>query len=139
MTGMDQAEALDFLRTHHHAVLATMRRDGTPQLSPVTVAVDDAGRVIVSTRETAMKTRNVLRTPHAWVCAFTDGFYGPWIQVAGPVEVVHLPEALDLLVDYYRKAAGEHPDWDDYRAAMVRDRRVLLRLTPDTVGPSAEG
>jgi PPOX class probable F420-dependent enzyme len=139
MTAMNPTEALDFLRTHHHAVLATLKRDGTPQLSPVTVAVDDERRVVISTRETAMKTHNVRRTPRAWLCAFTDGFYGPWLQVAGPVEVLSLPEAMEPLVDYYREAAGEHPNWEDYRAAMIRDRRVLLRLTPETVGPAVSG
>jgi len=136
---MDVAEALDFLRSNHRAVLATRRRDGTPQLSPVTVAVDGSGRVVISTRETALKTRNVERSPHAWLCGFTDGFFGPWVQVAGPVEVVRLPEALDLLVDYYRQVSGEHPDWDDYRAAMTRDRRVLIRISPRRAGPDAAG
>jgi PPOX class probable F420-dependent enzyme len=139
MALMDLAEALDFLREHHHAVLATTRRDGSPQLSPVTVAVDQAGRVVISTREAAIKTKNVRRDPRAWVCGFTDGFFGPWVQVFGPAEVLSLPDALEPLVDYYRLASGEHPDWDDYRAAMVRDQRCLLRIRPQTVGPSVSG
>jgi len=137
---MDLSEALDFLQDNHRAVLSTVRRDGTPQLSPVTVAVDGTGRVMISTRETAMKTHNVRRHPQAWICAFTDAFFGPWIQIGGPVEILALPEAMEPLVDYYRRASGsEHPDWDDYRAAMVRDRRVLLRLTPGSLGPSTTG
>lgn len=74
---MDIPAALDFVRNHHHAVLATTRRDGSPQLSPVTVGVDSAGRVVISSRETAMKTRNLLRDPQGWLCVFTDTFYGP--------------------------------------------------------------
>ena len=136
---MDAEAARSFLQTHHRAVLATVRSDGAPQLSPVTVTVDDAGRVLVSTRETAAKTRNVLRTPRASVCAFTDAFFGPFVQVEGPVEVVHLPEAMDGLIDYYRRAAGEHPDWDDYRAAMERDQRVLLRISIERAGPNVAG
>lgn len=136
---MDIARALEFCRTHHHAVLATRRRDGAPQLSPVTVTSDDAGRLLVSTRETAMKVHNLRRDPRAWLCAFTDRFYGDWVQVEGRVEIVSLPEAMDLLVEYYRLAAGEHPDWDDYRAAMVRERRCVVVITPDRAGPDVSG
>ncbi len=132
---MEMAEALEFVRGHGHAVLATTRRDGTPQMSPVTAVVDAAGRVVVSTGEDSAKTRNLLRDPRAWLCVLSDGFYGPWVQVGGEVEVVRLPEAMEPLVEYYRTAAGEHPDWAEYRAAMVRERRVLLRLTPSTAGP----
>jgi PPOX class probable F420-dependent enzyme len=130
---------VSFLRDNHNAVLATLKRDGTPQLSPVTADLDDDGVVVISSRETAMKVRNVLRRPKAWLCAFPNRFYGEWIQVDGPVEVVHLPDAMDGLVEYYRRVSGEHPDWDDYRAAMVRDQRCLIRLTPERVGPTVAG
>ena len=136
---MEISEALDFVRTNHHAVLSTLRRDGTPQLSPVTVGVDAGGRVVISTRQTAVKTKNLARDPRAWLAVFTPGFYGEWVQVSGPVEIVSLPEALPLLEDYYRSVSGEHPDWDDYRAAMVRDQRCLIRITPAEVGPTVAG
>jgi PPOX class probable F420-dependent enzyme len=136
---MDIPQALDFLRTNHRAVLATTRADGSPQLSPVTVGVDADGLVVVSTRETAAKTRNLQRDPRAWVCGFSDGFFGPWVQVAGTTEIVSLPAALDGLVAYYRSIAGEHPDWDDYRRAMTAERRVLLRITPTSAGPNVRG
>ncbi len=136
---MEIPDALQFLRTNSRAVLATARRDGTPQMSPVTVAVDAAGRLVISSRQTAVKTRNLRRDPRAWVCAFTEGFFGPWVQVSGTVEVVPLPEAMDTLVEYYRRAAGEHPDWDAYRAAMEQERRVALVLTPLAAGPSVRG
>jgi len=136
---MDLDEARAVVREQHHAVLATLRTDGTPQLSPVTATVDDAGRVLVSTRETAYKTKNVRRDPRLWLCVLPDGFYGRWIQVEGTVEVLGLPEAMEPLVDYYRSVAGEHPDWDDYRAAMERDRRVLLRVTLTRAGPDQSG
>jgi PPOX class probable F420-dependent enzyme len=136
---MDVSRAVDFVRRHHHAVLTTMRRDGTPQMSPVLVAVDDAGRVVVSSRETAMKTKNVRRDPRAWVCVFTDSFFGSWHQLAGDVEVLSLPDAMEPLVEYYRSAVGEHPDWDDYRAAMEREQRCLLRITVTHAGPDASG
>jgi PPOX class probable F420-dependent enzyme len=136
---MDLDEARDFVRANHRAVLATMRRDGTPQLSPVSCGVNESGAVIVSTRETAAKTKNARRDPRAWLCVFTDGFFGQFVQVEGAVTVVSLPEAMDGLVDYYRSISGEHPDWDDYRETMVRDQRVLLQLELSRAGPDFSG
>lgn len=136
---MEVSRAVDFVRRHHHAVLATTRRDGTPQLSPVLVAVDDAGRLVVSSRETAMKTKNVRREPRAWLCVVTDKFFGTWFQLSGDVEVLSLPDAMEPLVDYYRSVAGEHSDWDDYRAAMEREKRCLLRITVTHAGPDVSG
>ncbi len=136
---MDLDEARAYLRDHHRAVLATMRADGAPQMSPVTVGVDADGRAVISTRETAMKTRNLRRDPRAWLCVFSDQWYGPWIQVEGDVEIVELPSAMEGLVSYYRDISGEHPDWDDYRAAMERERRVLLRIALSRGGPDRSG
>lgn len=136
---MDIAQALDFIRANSQSVLATTRRDGRPQLSPVNVVVNDTGQVVLSSRRTAIKVKNLQREPHAAVCVMTDAFYGQWCQVEGPVTVVELPEAMDGLVDYYRKASGEHPDWDDYRAAMVRDQRVLVVIDVERAGPSVSG
>jgi PPOX class probable F420-dependent enzyme len=136
---MDTGRAADFLRAHHRAVVATSRSDGRPQLSPVTCTVDDENRVLISTRETALKTRNLRRRPQASLCVFTDNFFGEWVQVEGDVEIIPLPDAMDLLVEYYRSISGEHPDWDDYRAAMVRDQRVIVRITITRAGPDASG
>jgi PPOX class probable F420-dependent enzyme len=132
-------EARDYLRRNHRAVLATMRRDGTPQMSPVACAVDPDGAVVVSSRETAIKTKNVRRDPRAWLCVFPDSFYGGHVQLEGDVTVVSLPEAMDGLVDYYRAVAGEHPDWDDYRSAMVEEQRVLIKLRLTRAGPDISG
>ena len=128
---IDSAAAREFLRANHNAVLATTRSDGRPQLSPVTAGIDEHGRVIISTRETAMKVKHLRRDPHATLVAFTDRFYGDWVQVEGTVEIVSLPEAMELLVDYYRRISGEHPDWEDYRAAMVRDRRRVVTFSAE--------
>jgi PPOX class probable F420-dependent enzyme len=136
---MDLESALTFVAANHHAVLATIRRDGTPQLSPVAAGVDGGGRVVISSRQTAMKTKNLGRDPRAWLCVFTQHFYGGWVQLAGPVEVVPLPEAMALLEDYYRRISGEHPDWDDYRAAMERERRVMVRIELERAGPDHQG
>jgi PPOX class probable F420-dependent enzyme len=136
---MDVDEAREFVRTHHRAVLATARSDGRPQLSPVLVGVGPDGRLRISTRETAVKTRNVRRDPYVSLCVMNDGFYGDWVQVEGRAEVVSLPEAMDLLVEYYRDVSGEHDDWDDYRAAMERERRVMLLVDVERAGPNVSG
>ncbi|HEY6414978.1 MAG TPA: PPOX class F420-dependent oxidoreductase [Acidimicrobiales bacterium] len=136
---MDVASALEFIRKNHRGVLATTRADGTTQMSPVTPGVDDQDCVVVSTRETAYKVRHLRALPYAALCAFPDRFFGDWVQVEGPVEIVSLPEAMEPLVEYYRRISGEHPDWADYRAAMERDRRVLLRMTVERAGPTVHG
>jgi PPOX class probable F420-dependent enzyme len=136
---MDLDAARDHVRRHSRAVLATTRRDGTPQLSPVGATVDAAGRVVVSSRETAYKVKNLRRDPRAWLCVFPDDFYGPWVQVEGAVEIVSLPDAMEPLVDYYRRIAGEHPDWDDYRSAMQREQRCLIRVALTRAGPDRAG
>jgi PPOX class probable F420-dependent enzyme len=136
---MAHEQALEFIRKQHRGVLATYRQDGQVQMSPVAVAVDDESRVVISTRETAMKTHNLRRNPRASVCAISDRFFGAWYSVEGNVEIVTLPEALEPLVDYYRRVSGEHPDWQDYREAMVREQRVLVRITVDRSGPTQSG
>ncbi len=136
---MNLDDARAFVRDHHQAVLLTYRGDGSAQMSPVACNVDPDGRVVISTRETALKTKNLRRDARASLCVMTDGFYGDWIQLDGTAEVVSLPDAMELLVDYYRTTAGEHPDWDDYRAAMERDRRVIVRITPERAGPDRVG
>jgi PPOX class probable F420-dependent enzyme len=136
---MDLEQAREFLRSNHRAVMATYHPSGRLQLSPVSAGVDEAGRVIVSTRETARKTRNVAQDPRVVLCVTKDGWWGDWVQVEGEAEIAHLPEAMEPLVDYYRRLAGEHPDWDDYRAAMERERRVLLRISLTRAGPDVFG
>jgi len=135
---MDIADAIAFCAANHRAVLSTRRRDGRPQLTPVTVAPGGPG-VIISTRETAMKVKNIERDARVSLCVFTDAFFGPHVQLDGTASILRLPEAMEPLVEYYRSVSGEHPDWDDYRAAMERDRRVLLQITVDAAGPSVSG
>ena len=131
--------ALDFIRSNPQAVLATYRRDGQAQLSPVIAAVDVESRVVISTREGAMKTLNLRRNPRAALCALNSRFYGEWYTVEGDAEIISLPEAMELLVDYYRRVSGEHPDWQEYREAMASEHRVLLRITVDRSGPTTQG
>ncbi|MGI8686285.1 MAG: PPOX class F420-dependent oxidoreductase [Acidimicrobiales bacterium] len=135
---MDVAEALAFVEQHHRAVLITTRADGRPQASPVLCGVG-GGQVMVSTREKAMKTRNARRDPRISLCVVSDDFFSAWARVDGRAEIVPLPDAMEGLVDLYRSMSGEHPDWDDYRAAMVDQHRVLLRITVERAGPSRSG
>lgn len=136
---MDKNEAGQFLSENHRAVLATFRRDGRIQMSPVLAVPDGDGRILISSRETAYKVRNLRKDPRASLCVLNDRFFGEWAFVEGTAEIVSLPEAMDGLIDYYRRGAGEHDDWDDYRAAMERDRRVLIRIPIERAGPTKAG
>jgi PPOX class probable F420-dependent enzyme len=138
-TKVSRDELLDFIRPRHQAIVITARADGRPQASPVTCGVDAEGRIVVSTYPERAKTRNARRNPQASVLFLSDDFGGAWVQVDGDAEVIDMPEAADALVDYYRAIAGEHPDWDDYRQAMVRQGKSLLRITPREWGPVATG
>ncbi|GAA4203473.1 PPOX class F420-dependent oxidoreductase [Actinocatenispora rupis] len=135
----DRDDLLEFVRPRHHAVLFTTRRDGRPQVSPVTCGVDTAGRVVVSTYPERAKARNARRDPRVTVCVLSDEFNGPYVQLDGTAEVLDLPDAIEDMVEYYRCIGGEHPDWDEYRAAMVRQGKCLIRVTIDDWGPVASG
>jgi len=132
-------ELLDFLRPRHKGLLATVRADGRPQLSPVSCGVNSAGQIVVSTYPERAKAVNARREPNVSICVISDDWDGPYVQIDGRAEVIDMPEALDGLVDYYRSISGEHPDWDDYRAAMHRQGKSLIRIDIDRWGPIATG
>lgn len=138
-TTVDLPALLDFVRTRHHLLLATARRDGRPQISPVSGGVDDQGRIVISTYPGRAKAVNAERDPRVSVLVLSDDWNDAWVQVDGDAEVLHMPEAEDALVDYYRCIAGEHPDWDEYRAAMRVQGKSLIRVTPTRWGPVATG
>lgn len=145
--GRDQL--LDFVRPRHRGLLATTRRDGRPQMSPLSIGVDGAGRLVTATYPERAKTRNARRDPRVSVLVLSDEWDGPWVQVDGTVEVLDAagpdgtgsPDeaALDAFVDYFRCIAGEHPDWAEYRRAMVEQGKSLLRVTIDRWSPVATG
>jgi PPOX class probable F420-dependent enzyme len=136
---VDLDELLAFVRPRHRHVLVTRRGDGAPQVSPVSGGVDDGGRIVVSTYPERAKVANTRRHPEVSVLVLSDDWNGPWVQVDGTAEVLDLPDALEPLVEYYRSIAGEHPDWDEYREAMARQGKSLLRITPVRWGPVATG
>ncbi|MEU6847551.1 PPOX class F420-dependent oxidoreductase [Streptomyces sp. NPDC046716] len=132
-------ELLDFVRPRHRALLITARADGTPQASPLTCGVDDAGRIVVSTYPERAKTRNAKRNPRVSVVVLSDEWNGPWVQIDGAAEVIDSPDSVDALVEYFRNISGEHPDWDEYREAMVKQGKSIIRITPEKWGPVATG
>jgi len=138
-TAVSKDELLDFIRTRHHAIVITTRADSRPQASPVTCGVDEQGRIVVATYPERAKTRNARRDPAVSVLFLSDDFGGPWVQVDGTAEVLDVPEAVEPLVGYFRAISGEHPDWAEYRAAMVEQGKSLLRITPHRWGPVATG
>ncbi|MEU8389187.1 PPOX class F420-dependent oxidoreductase [Micromonospora sp. NPDC048842] len=138
-TRVDRDGLLDFLRPRHRVVLMTTRADGRPQSSPVSAGVDGQGRLVISTYPERAKVSNLRRDPRVSACVLSDDWNGPWVQIDGTAEVLDLPEALEPLVEYFRSISGEHPDWDDYRAAMERQGKSLIRVTIDAWGPIATG
>ncbi len=134
---MDVEQTREFLRHNHRAVLATRRADGSTHLVPIVIGVDEEGRGIVSTAEASAKARNLKTDPRAAACVMTDRFYGRWVTIEGTASILSLPEAMEPLVDYYRRVAGkDHPDWDEYREAMRREGRCLIRIEIERVVPS---
>ena len=138
-TTVGREELLEFLRPRHHALLMTTRRDGRPQASPNTCGVDTEGRIVISTYPERAKAANIRRDPRVSVCVLSDDFGGPWVQVDGVAEVIDLPDAVEPLVEYFRCISGEHPDWDEYRAAMAAQGKSLIRLTPRRWSPVSTG
>jgi PPOX class probable F420-dependent enzyme len=139
-TAVSRDELIEFIRPRHHAIVITTRADGRPQASPVTCGVDGEGRIVIATYPERAKARNARRDPaRVSVLFLSDDFGGPWVQVDGAAEVLDVPEAVEPLVDYYRSISGEHPDWAEYREAMVKQAKSLLRVTPQRWGPVATG
>ncbi|MFE5738439.1 PPOX class F420-dependent oxidoreductase [Streptomyces celluloflavus] len=130
---------LEFVRPRHRAILLTRRSDGTPQGSPLTCGVDDAGRLVMATYPERAKVRNARRVSSVSVIVLSDEWHGPWVQVDGEAEVIDAPDSVEPLVEYYRNIAGEHPDWDEYRTAMREQGKSLIRVTPLRWGPVATG
>ena len=138
-TAVDLDGLLDFVRPRHRALLITRRADGSPQASPLTCGVDDSGRLVMSTYPERAKTANARRDASVSVVILSDEWNGPWVQIDGDAEVLDLPESVEPLVEYYRNLAGEHPDWDEYREAMVKQGKSIIRVTPRRWGPVATG
>ncbi|WP_200305316.1 PPOX class F420-dependent oxidoreductase [Streptomyces adelaidensis] len=138
-TTVSLEDLLHFVRPRHRALLLTRRTDGSPQASPLTCGVDDAGRIVASTYPERAKTRNAKRDERVSVVVLSDDWNGPWVQIDGTAEVIDSPESVEPLVEYFRNISGEHPDWDEYRAAMLKQGKSIIRVTPVRWGPVATG
>lgn len=138
-TTVDATELREFMSGRHHMILVTHRRDGSPQLSPVTAGVDDEGRVVIATYPERAKVANLRRSAACSLLAMSDEFNGAWVQVDGTAAVLDLPDALEPLVGYFRSISGEHADWDEYKRAMREQGKCLIRVTPTRWGPVATG
>jgi PPOX class probable F420-dependent enzyme len=138
-TTVDLAGLLDFVRPRHRALLITRRADGSPQASPLTCGVDDSGRLVMSTYPERAKTANARRDAAVSIVVMSDEWNGPWVQIDGEAEVLDSSESVEPLVEYYRNISGEHPDWDEYREAMVKQGKSIIRVTPRGWGPIATG
>jgi PPOX class probable F420-dependent enzyme len=138
-TIVDRNQLFEFVRPRHNAILSTVRKDGTSQMSPNTMGVDDDGRLVISTYPHRAKAHNIRRRPEVSVCVLSDDFGGEWVQIYGTAEVLDLPDSVEPLVEYFRNIAGEHSNWDEYREAMVQQGKSLIRITIDSWGPVARG
>lgn len=138
-TSVSLEELLDFVRPRHRALLLTRRSDGGPQASPLTCGVDDSGRIVISTYPERAKSRNAKRDERVSVVVLSDDWDGPWVQIDGMAEVIDAPESVEPLVEYFRNISGEHPDWDEYREAMIKQGKSIIRITPVRWGPVATG
>ncbi len=135
--GKDELD--EFVRPRHKGTLVTRRRDGSPQMSPVTCGLDPEGRIVVSTYPQRAKAVNARRDARVSMVVHSDEWDGPYVQVDGTAEVLDLPDALEPLVEYFRSISGEHPDWDEYRDAMRQQNKSLVRITVERWGPVATG
>jgi PPOX class probable F420-dependent enzyme len=138
-TDIDREGLLAFVRPRHRALLLTRRADGWPQASPVTMGVGDDGDLLISTYPARAKVRNLRRDARASIVVMSDEFNGPWVQIDGEADVVDAPGSVEGLVEYFRNISGEHPDWDEYRSAMLAQGKSLIRVTPRRWGPIATG
>ncbi|MGH7831371.1 MAG: TIGR03618 family F420-dependent PPOX class oxidoreductase [Candidatus Binatia bacterium] len=128
------------MAANHRGVLAARKRDGWPQMTLVSPAIDSEGRVIITSRETTYKVRNIRREARVSLLVFGEEFHGSkYVQIHGTAEIIPQPEAMDLLIDWHRQLRGEHPNWDEYRERMRRERRVILRIEIEKVGPNRRG
>lgn len=134
-----RADLLEFIRPRHRVTLVTFRRDGSLQMSPVTAGLDLAGRIVIATYPERAKTRNIRRDPQVSLVVHSEDWGGPYVQVDGHADVLDVPDAVERLVEYYRSISGEHPDWEEYREAMLRQGKSLIRVTIQAWGPIATG
>jgi PPOX class probable F420-dependent enzyme len=137
---MEIADVQKFLVDNHRGVLVTRKRDRWPQITLVTPGIDPEGRVIITSRGTTYKLKNIRRDPKVSMLIMGEQFSGSkYVQLHGTAEIIAQPEAMDLLIDWHRQLRGEHKNWDEYRARMKEEQRAVIRITIEKVGPNVRG
>lgn len=136
---VDKAGLAEFLGDKHRWVLATTRADGRPQMSLVTGGMTPAGSLAIATYPERSKAVNARRNSLVSVAVMGPEFNGAWVQLDGTAEVIDMPEAGDVFVDYYRCISGEHPDWDEYRQAMADQGKCMIVIEPTRWSPVSKG
>lgn len=133
-------EVQEFLADNHRGVLVARKRNGSPQMTLVTPAVDAAGRVVISARGNTYKVRNLRRDPRASLLVMGEKFNGSrYYQVEGKAEVIALPDAMDPLMDAYERILGDKMKPDETRRKIIDEDRVIIRIEIENVGPQNRG
>jgi PPOX class probable F420-dependent enzyme len=135
---MKIADAQKFLQENHRACIAVRQKDGWPQMTLVTPGIDAEGRVIITSRGTTYKLKHLRRDPRVSMLIFGEQYSGSkFVQIHGTAEIIDLPEAMDMLIYWYKQLRGEHKNWDEYRKQMVDQKRAIIRVKIDKVGPQS--
>jgi PPOX class probable F420-dependent enzyme len=137
---MDIADAQEFLKNHHRGVLVARKRDGSLQMTMVSPVIDTDGKVIITSRETTYKIKNIKRNPQISLLVFGEQFHGSnFIQIDGRAEIIPQPQAMDIVLDWHRQIRGEPENWDDVREKTKAEGRIAMRVTIEKVGPQNRG
>lgn len=137
---MEIAEAKKFLRDNHHGVLVARKRDGSLQMTLVSPVIDAEGKVIITARDTTYKVKNIKRDPRVSLLVYGDQFHGSnYIQIDGKAEVLPLPQAMDIVLDWHRQIRGEPKSWEEIREKTLSEGRIAIKVTIEKVGPQNRG
>ncbi len=136
---VDRDELAGHVAGRHRWVLATMRKDGRPQMSLVTGGMTADGSLAISTYPSRVKAKNIRANAEVSVAVMGERFNDAWVQIDGLATVLDLPEASDAFVEYYRCISGEHDDWDEYRQAMVDQGKCMIVIEPTRWSPVSKG
>jgi PPOX class probable F420-dependent enzyme len=133
---VDIPDAQRFLQQNHRACIAVRQKDGWPQMTFVSPGIDAEGRVIITSRSRTYKVKHLRRDPRVSLLVFGEQYSGSkFVQIHGRAEIIELPDAMDTLVYWYKQVRGEHKSWDDYKRQMADEKRVIIRVTIEKVGP----
>lgn len=133
---MKITDAQKFLRENHRACIAVRQKDGWPQMTFVTPGIDPEGRVIITSRGATYKVKHLRRDLRVSMLVFGEQFHGSkFVQIHGTAEIIDLPEAMDMLIYWHKQTRGEHENWDEYKKKMVDEKRVIIRVNIERVGP----